>query len=170
MKPRPTTSPIERMLARKVVDADGCWVWPGSTNKVPVKFGGGNYGQIRAEQRGPLLMVHRVSYEHFHGPIPEGMQVEHTCHTADETCEGNGCKHRLCWNPDHLTLLSHRDNSIAGRAPNMQTHRTGICQRSHDFEQTGVYTWVRPSGTIRRACAQCNRESQQRRRAARKAG
>ena len=159
-----TTPPIERMLRRKVVNENGCWIWPGSLNA-------GNYGTIREEKRGPLLMVHRVSYEHFVGPIPEGFQVEHACHTGDQDCLGGDfCDHRPCWNPQHLTLLSHADNSKLGRSRNMQTFRSGVCQRNHDLSVVGTYTWTRPSGTVRHQCAECVRESLRRRRAARKAG
>lgn len=164
------TPPIERMLARKVVDADGCWIWPGATNKVTRERGGGGYGQVRDSETRELLMIHRVSYLHFHGPIPEGMQVEHMCHTEDPTCPGLDCKHRLCWNPAHLTLLSHRDNSTLGTAPNMRTFREGVCQRNHVLNDENVKTWVRPSGTIRRSCRLCANESQRRTRALRKAG
>ena len=159
-----TKPAIERMLPRKVVDSDGCWVWPGA------KSSKSGYGQIRAEKRGRLLMTHKVSYEHFVGPIPADHQVEHRCHTEDETCPGGLCKHRLCWNPDHLTVLTHAENSKLSTAPNMQTHRSGVCQRGHRIEGSNVLEWVRPTGTVRRACRTCRADAQRRWRHARKAG
>lgn len=163
-----TTPPIERMLKRKIVDADGCWTWVGTLSGQRGTNNGG-YGCIRAEKRGPQLMVHRVSFEHFIGPIPDGYQVEHVCHTADPDCPGGRCKHRACWNPDHLALLTHGENSKLGRSRAMETYRSGVCQRNHVLAEVGTYDWVRPSGTIRRACAECARESLRRRRSVRKA-
>lgn len=160
-----TRSAIERMLTRKVVDQDGCWIWPGAKSDTS------GYGQIREEKRGRCLMTHKVSYEHFVKPVPVGYQVEHQCHTDDLTCPGGPtCKHRLCWNPEHLILLTHDENSRLGRSPNMETYRTGVCQRGHHQTDENVQIWVRPSGTIRRSCRLCQNLSMQRRRRARQMG
>lgn len=43
---------------------------------------------------GKLIMYHRKVYEDSHGPIPEGMEVDHKC------------RNRHCINPDHLQLLT----------------------------------------------------------------
>lgn len=42
--------------------------------------------------------THRLAYEAWVGPIPEGMLIRHTCDTP------------LCINPDHLIPGTHRDN------------------------------------------------------------
>lgn len=41
------------------------------------------------------MMYHRYCWEHKHGPIPEGYEVDHKC------------KNRACCNTDHLHLLTH---------------------------------------------------------------
>lgn len=45
------------------------------------------------------MSAHRVAYEAFKGEIPEGMVVAHAC------------DNKLCVNPDHLWLATHKQNS-----------------------------------------------------------
>lgn len=73
----------------KVERADGCWTWRGS--QVP-----GGYGQFRTPEG--RKMAHRVSYELTTGPIPDGSQVDHTCHN------------RSCVNPAHLRIATVGQN------------------------------------------------------------
>lgn len=41
---------------------------------------------------------HRKSYEYHVGPIPDGHEIDHTCHSRD------------CWNPYHLVPVPHNEN------------------------------------------------------------
>jgi hypothetical protein len=84
------SSPAER-FAKKVEVADsGCWLWTASTNE-------GGYGHF---WRGPddWMVAHRFSYEHFVGPIPEGLDLDHLCRV------------RHCVNPEHLEPVTRREN------------------------------------------------------------
>ena len=67
--------PILTRLMEKVSVESGplespCWLWTAHT--IP-----NGYGRIR--NKGPQRLVHRVSYELFVGPIPEGLQIDHLC-------------------------------------------------------------------------------------------
>lgn len=88
----------QRLLARRVIAANGCWIWPGAKNNK-------GYSQIRFNCK--CLLVHRASYEVFNGPTGN-LDVLHKCDTP------------LCWNPDHLFLGTHlqnmRDMWAKGRA------------------------------------------------------
>lgn len=77
---------IERL--RRYVDAsnpDACWEWTGYRNNR-------GYGKI------DRAYAHRTSYEVHVGPIPDGMEVMHSCDNPP------------CINPRHLSLGTHLDN------------------------------------------------------------
>jgi hypothetical protein len=80
---------LERFLS-KVEEVDcglgsRCWVWTGATDGKPEGLA---YGQVRL--RGRTRRAHRVSFEHFVGPIPPEHDLDHRCRT------------RLCVNHAHL--------------------------------------------------------------------
>lgn len=85
-----------RLLANSVFDpVTGCWIWIGKRKRVP----GQEYGRINMviDGRHRTLIAHRVSYEEFRGPIPEGMEVDHTCDNPP------------CINPGHLQLATREE-------------------------------------------------------------
>lgn len=70
-------------------DQSECWEWTAAKTK-------GGYGRFRDGQR--LVVAHRYSYELKYGPIPEGLELDHTCHNSS------------CVNPDHLEVVTHSEN------------------------------------------------------------
>jgi len=69
----------------------GCWLWVTRFDE-PVA----EYGLLTVEGRS--VPVHRLSWQLHNGPIPPGMQINHTCDV------------RNCVRPDHLYLGTQREN------------------------------------------------------------
>ncbi len=75
-------------------DETGCWEWQGCRSSR-------GWGKIKYQ--GKSHWVHRIAYAIFHGPLPEGLTVDHSYEA--------GCRSRGCCNPDHLVAMSVSENS-----------------------------------------------------------
>ena len=94
----------------RVEKGPNCWEWTGAR-------GSSGYGQISSGGPRPsALYAHRVSYELAVGPIPEGMQIDHTCHNS------------ACVNPEHLRIVTLKQNAenLAGPYKNNTTGYRGV--------------------------------------------
>ena len=89
---------------------DDCWPW---TGRVDDK--GRAAWQVGATK---TARPYRMAYELEVGPIPNGLTIDHLCHTRDLTCPGGpSCLHRRCCNPSHLEPVTAEVNtSRANRA------------------------------------------------------
>lgn len=106
-----TTPSRERRFWAKVDKSggpDACWPWTGWCQK-------NGYGQYGSTRNGSNL-VHRIAYEYLVDPIPDGLVLDHLCHTADPQCADNdACPHRKCCNPKHGEPVTRRENIARGR-------------------------------------------------------
>lgn len=96
--------PVTRENARDFVTVDpatGCWLWKQSSDNR------GGYGQKRIGRKN--WGAHRLYFELFNGPIPDGLGVLHHCDTP------------RCVNPAHLFVGTDADNrrdaASKGRIP-----------------------------------------------------
>jgi len=133
LKPLPLKDMRERLLSKIKKDKNGCWTWTGY--RLRKKYG--DYGLIHIGRlpNKKIKRAHRVSYEFFVGPIPEGLEIDHLCHNT------------LCINPDHLEPVTH--------AENMKRRKdSGLPYCRHGHKYTPETTYYRPDNG-RRECKVC---------------
>lgn len=109
------------------------WIWPGAKT-------GHGYGNLYlggGRNRARWGVAHRIAYEAFVGPIPDGHDVHHTCGL------------RACVNPWHLGTVDHK-----AHAHQHQPRRSHCC---HGHAFTGENTYTDPQGN--RYCRTCRREA-----------
>jgi hypothetical protein len=80
-------------------------------------------------------------YELLHGPIPDGLHLDHLC------------KNRPCYNPNHLEPVTPRENLLRGNTLAAKLSKQTHCKNGHPFDVEN--TILRPNG---RACRECGRQ------------
>lgn len=123
----------------KVLVGDGCWEWAAGRS-------GSGYGGFAVHQR--VEGAHRVAWELWNGPVPDGLQV---CHRCDNP---------TCVRPDHLFLGTIQDNQRDKVAKGRGLANRDECPHGHPFDN--AHSYVRPSGG--KKCRTCDREGVRRRR------
>ena len=110
----------------------GCWLWTGRLDPK-------GYGTVHVF--GKSQRAHRVVYELFVGPIPDGLELDHLCRV------------RHCVNPDHLEPVDHKTNVLRGDGWGAKNARKTHCVNGHEF--TDENTRLRIDGS--RDCRACAR-------------
>lgn len=118
-----------------IVDDHGCWLWQGPTNDKG--YGVTNYNKIHTK-------AHQLTYRLQIGPVPEGLELDHTCRV------------RKCCNPLHMEAITHAENvkrgllhTVSGNKP-----KPTSCPKGHPYEGYNLY--FDPKGGMR--CRQCGNE------------
>jgi hypothetical protein len=144
--PRRDADPLPRFWA-SVKKTEDCWIWTGRISEHG--YGLFNTGR-RSLGENRRHYAHRYSYELLVGPIPEGLTLDHLCHTQDDACaDADNCLHRRCCNPAHLEPVTSAVNTRRGSAAR-KTH----CKYKHELTAANTY---RQSATGRRSCIECRK-------------
>lgn len=134
MSPRVTEPRTPEFIYKRIErDENGCWLW------TPCKLNDG-YGYAR-DAEGRDTKAHRLSYEIFVGPVPDGLHLDHLCRV------------RHCVNPEHLEPVTNRENILRGVGITAQCAQKTHCKRGHEFTPENTIlkgTW--------RECQTCRRD------------
>lgn len=92
-----------------LADDAGCTPWLGER-------GPDGYGRVGVGTR--RWLAHRLAYTLAHGPIPDGVEIDHACHN------------RACVNPDHLRPATRQQNAqnMCGARADSRTGQRGVRQ------------------------------------------
>lgn len=113
----------------------GCWLWTAADTN--------GYGKMRHPELGTTYWTHRYAYEFLVGPIPEDLQIDHICNV------------RCCVNPDHMELVTKKEN--LDRRRDRMRQKT-VCRHGHSL--TGQNLYINPKGTL--ICRACRNEAARR--------
>jgi hypothetical protein len=143
------TRPIAERFWEKVDKTGECWLWTAAINT-------NGYGMFYVGGRPQQRRAHAVAWQLENGPVPEGLELDHLCHTRDESCPGGWtCPHRACVNPAHLEPVTVRVNRLRGRSMAAAHARKTHCPQGHEY--TPENTFISKTKYSRK-CRACNRD------------
>lgn len=85
----PRSWTLRQRLDHYTVKGDGCWSWAGTHHP---------YGYAMLTYDGRPRYAHRLWFEQIHGPVADGIDIDHMCHNPS------------CVNPGHLQAVTHKQN------------------------------------------------------------
>lgn len=107
-----------------------CWRWTNRLN-------GHGYGVLT--YKGKTQLAHRAVWEAIKGPVPSGLECDHLC------------RNRWCVNPEHIELISHRENVLRGNSVVAANAKKTQCKNGHEFSPENTAKDVR-GGRVCKTC------------------
>jgi len=122
---------LNRFMNKTVaVSGNNCWQWLGSINPL-------GYAQFYNGKT--MVRAHRFIYEAIVSAIPKPLTIDHLC------------RNRACVNPNHMEIVSSRENTLRGDGLAAKLFRQTHCCRDHLL--SGENLLIRFDGS--RKCRKC---------------
>lgn len=144
-KPIPKLTPKQSRNFWKKVNKEtdsGCWDWTGYKNSEEY----GRFYIAHGKGERSIFLAHRIAYSELVASIPEGMVIDHKC------------KNHSCVNPDHLDVVTIKENVLRGDGPTAKNARKETCIHGHPLTDDNVYLEHNKNGSVYRKCRACRRE------------
>lgn len=131
-------TPLTPRFWSKVNKGSSCWTWIGGKTAT-------GYGCFYLN--GKLRLAHRVSWEAAYGKIPPRLTIDHLCRNPS------------CVRPDHLEVVTIRENIRRGNGWSARNARKTHCPQGHPLISSNLSIPDLPG----RKCLTCRRDYDRRR-------
>ena len=118
-----------------IQDKKSCWEWQCALSKK-------GYGSCSTKTGSTT--AHRLSYIFFRGRVPKKMVIDHLC------------RNRKCVNPNHLEIVTNKENILRGFGACATYARQTHCMRGHQYDSGNMVMRKDKKGT-ERVCIICER-------------
>ena len=109
-----TPDELRRFDERWNLDPEtGCHIWKGGTVR--------GYASLTLGKK--TWRGGRLAYTHHVGEIPEGLTIDHLC------------REPLCVNPDHLEVVTMRENLLRGDTVTARNAAKTHCPQGHEYNE-----------------------------------
>lgn len=121
-------------LINKIQVTNTCWVWQGGLDK-------DGYGitHIFENNKSNTTRAHRLVYTLLVEDIPNGLVIDHICENPP------------CVNPEHLEVVTVRENTMRGTAVASINARKTHCLLGHPFDEHNTRYYKN-----QRVCRKCS--------------